>query len=61
MSFTSHSTSFSQIRVRVSEQIATLRARREHDLAMADRRVRDEHFAARGRAMADGHDCPFCA
>jgi hypothetical protein len=27
---------------------------------MTERRVRDEHFAARGRAMADGHDCPFC-
>jgi hypothetical protein len=35
--------------------------RREHDRAMADPRVRDEHFAARSRATDAGEgDCPFC-
>jgi hypothetical protein len=52
----------STIRTRVRDQIAVARERREHDHAMTDPRIRDEHFAARGRAVADGHgDCPFCA
>ena len=52
----------SQIRTRIRATLAIARERREHDTAMSDARVRDEHFAARSRAMAAGHgDCPFCA
>ena len=56
-------TSFSHtLRTRVREQFAIARERREHDVAMDDPRIRDEHFAARGRAVAEGDgDCPFCA
>ena len=51
-----------QIRTRIRASLAIARERREHDTAMSDARVRDEHFAARSRAMASGHgDCPFCA
>jgi hypothetical protein len=61
MSITS-SSPFSQIRLRVRAQIAIARERREHDSAMTDPRIRDEHFAARGRAVSAGDgDCPFCA
>jgi hypothetical protein len=52
----------SQIRTRIASTFAIARERREHDSAMIDPRVRDEHFAARSRAVAAGHgDCPFCA
>jgi hypothetical protein len=51
-----------QIRTRISSTLAAARERREHDVAMSDPRIRDEHFAARSRAVDAGHgDCPFCA
>ena len=46
-------------RVRISR--VRLRERREHDRAMSDPRIRDEHFAARARETAHGApDCHFC-
>ena len=46
-------------RVRVS--LERSRERREHDYAMSDPRIRDEHYAARNRDVsAGGQDCPFC-
>jgi hypothetical protein len=46
-------------RVRLS--VARSRERREHDRAMTDPRIRDEHYAARARDVAaGGHDCHFC-
>jgi hypothetical protein len=50
----------------IRQRFDTLRAnaaeRRDHDQAMADPRIRDEHFAARSRAVSAGEgDCPFCA
>jgi hypothetical protein len=37
------------------------RERREHDRAMNDPRIRDEHYAARAREVAaGGSDCYFC-
>jgi hypothetical protein len=46
-------------RVRLS--VERSRERREHDRAMMDPRIRDEHFAARAREVAAGHgDCHFC-
>jgi len=46
-------------RVRLS--VARSRERREHDRAMADPRIRDEHYAARAREVASGGtDCHFC-
>jgi hypothetical protein len=47
-------------RVRLS--VERSRERREHDRAMTDPRIRDEHYAARSREVtAGGHDCPYCA
>jgi len=47
-------------RVRLS--VARSRERREHDRAIADPRIRDEHDAARARQVAGGgQDCYFCA
>jgi len=47
-------------RVRLS--VERSRERREHDRAMTDPRIRDEHFAARAREVAGGgSDCYFCA
>jgi hypothetical protein len=47
-------------RIRLS--LTRSRERREHDVAMSDPRIRDEHFAARARDVsAGGGDCPFCA
>jgi hypothetical protein len=41
--------------------VARSRERREHDRAMTDPRIRDEHFAARAREVAaGGTDCHFC-
>jgi len=46
-------------RVRIS--VARSRDRREHDRAMTDPRIRDEHYAARAREVsAGGHDCHYC-
>lgn len=46
-------------RVRLS--VARSRERREHDRAMSDPRIRDEHYAARARDVAaGGQDCHFC-
>jgi hypothetical protein len=46
-------------RVRLS--VERSRERREHDRAMADPRIRDEHYAARAREVAaGGTDCHFC-
>ena len=46
-------------RVRLS--VARSRERREHDRAMTDPRIRDEHYAARARDVAaGGPDCHFC-
>lgn len=46
-------------RVRLS--VARSRERREHDRAMTDPRIRDEHYAARAREVAaGGQDCHFC-
>jgi hypothetical protein len=46
-------------RVRLS--VERNRDRREHDRAMNDPRIRDEHFAARAREVAaGGSDCHFC-
>ena len=51
-----------QIRTRVSESRERSRERREHDQAMSDPRIRDEHYAARARDVAaGGPDCYFCA
>jgi hypothetical protein len=62
MSALSLSSSFQSIRTRVRNQMEVARDRRDHDTAMTDPRVRDEHFAARTRAVDGGHgDCPFCA
>ena len=42
--------------------IQTSRERREHDQAIADPRIRDEHYAGRARDVAaGGPDCHFCA
>jgi hypothetical protein len=41
--------------------VARSRERREHDRAMLDPRIRDEHFAGRARDVAAGAaDCHFC-
>jgi hypothetical protein len=46
-------------RVRISR--VRLRERRDHDRAMSDPRIRDEHYAARAREVASGSpDCHFC-
>ena len=46
-------------RFRIS--VARSRDRREHDRAMTDPRIRDEHYAARAREVsAGGHDCHYC-
>ncbi|HEX5192599.1 MAG TPA: hypothetical protein VFW09_07335 [Solirubrobacteraceae bacterium] len=46
---------------RIRHSVARSRARREHDRAMTDPRIRDEHFAARARdTAAGGRDCEFC-
>jgi hypothetical protein len=46
-------------RVRMSRDRS--RERREHDRAMSDPRIRDEHYHARAREVANGGpDCHFC-
>ena len=46
---------------RIRHSVARSRERREHDRAMTDARIRDEHFAARARdTAAGGRDCDFC-
>lgn len=46
-------------RVRIA--VDRSRERRDHDRAMSDPRVREEHFAARARDVsAGGSDCHFC-
>ena len=47
-------------RVRHSRELS--HERREHDAAMNDPRIRDEHFAARARDVSAGRrDCYLCA
>jgi hypothetical protein len=47
---------------RVRRSVARSRERREHDRAMTDPRIRDEHDVARAREVAaGGQDCYFCA
>jgi hypothetical protein len=51
-----------QISNRVRLSMERSRERREHDRAMTDHRIRDEHFHARARDVsAGGQDCEFCA
>ncbi len=51
-----------QISDRVRHSMERSRERREHDRAMTDPRIRDEHYHARARDLsAGGHDCQFCA
>jgi hypothetical protein len=46
-------------RVRISRDRS--RERRDHDRAMSDPRIRDEHYHARAREVANGGpDCHFC-
>ncbi len=50
-----------QLSDRVRLSVERLRERREHDRAMTDARIRDEHFAARARDTGRGQrDCPYC-
>ena len=50
-----------QISNRVRESRERSRKRREHDFAMTDPRIRDEHHHARARDVsAGGRDCEFC-
>lgn len=49
------------LRTRLDAMRSTAAQRREHNLAMRDPGVRDEHFIARDRAVAAGlGDCPYC-
>ena len=51
-----------QISTRVRHSMERSRVRREHDRAMTDPRIRDEHNYARVREVtAGGRDCEFCA
>ena len=51
----------SQIRERIRTQRARSLDRRDHDRAMSDPWIRDEHRTQRVRETAAGHDdCPFC-
>ena len=51
----------SRISDRVRAAAERSRERREHDRAMIDPRIRDEHYAARSREVSrGGRDCPFC-
>ena len=51
----------SHVRERIRTQRARSLERREHDRAMTDPRIRDEHFHGRARATAAGEgDCPYC-
>lgn len=62
MPVTSLSSPLQSVRTRVRHQLDVARERRDHDQAMTDPRIRDEHFASRSRAVSDGQgDCPFCA
>lgn len=62
MSVTSLASPLQSVRTRVRHQLEVARDRRDHDLAMTDPRIRDEHFAARSREVSNGQgDCPFCA
>lgn len=46
---------------RIRHTVERSRERRDHDRAMTDPRIRDEHLAARARdTAAGGHDCEFC-
>lgn len=48
-------------RERRAVSVARSRERREHDRAMADPRIRDEHYAGRARDVSAGApDCPYC-
>jgi hypothetical protein len=50
-----------QISNRFRDSMQRSRERREHDRAMSDPRIRDEHYHARARDLAaGGHDCNFC-
>jgi hypothetical protein len=50
-----------QIKSRVRLSMERSRERREHDRAMSDPRIRDEHYYARARDVsAGGRDCEFC-
>jgi hypothetical protein len=50
-----------QISNRVRLSMERSRERRDHDRAMTDPRIRDEHYYARARDVsAGGHDCEFC-
>ncbi len=50
-----------QLSERIRHTREATRERREHDTAMSDPRIRDEHFAARARDVAAGkRDCHFC-
>ena len=50
-----------QLTDRIRHARELTRERREHDGAMSDPRIRDEHFAARAREVAAGkRDCHFC-
>jgi hypothetical protein len=52
----------SRLSERFRDSVERSRERRDHDRAMADPRVRDEHFIARTRQVAaGGQDCNFCA
>jgi hypothetical protein len=52
----------SRISQRFRQSVERSRDRREHDRAMADPRIRDEHYSARTREVsAGGQDCPYCA
>jgi hypothetical protein len=51
----------SRLSERVRQSLERSRDRREHDRAMADPRMRDEHYIARHRQVAQGGpDCTFC-
>jgi hypothetical protein len=51
-----------RISTRLRQSVERSRERREHDDAMSDPRIRDEHDAGRARDVAaGGPDCYFCA
>jgi hypothetical protein len=58
----STSTLSSRLSQRVRQSVERSRERRDHDRAMTDPGVRNEHFIARDREVsAGGRDCPYCA
>jgi hypothetical protein len=51
----------SRLSERFRQSLDRSRDRREHDRAMADPHVRNEHFIARSRQVsAGGPDCLYC-